>query len=65
MWVVGKIPYRRSGEEWEFIGVYDSEEKAVEACLTYEYFAAPVRINPPQREGGINWDSCQYPHRMK
>lgn len=56
-WLVGQV---RSGEfpnmVWEFQGIFDSEQKAKEACRNDQYFVAPVVLN-----GKIPDESAIFP----
>jgi len=48
VWIVGVINYDKwevTWAAWQFVGVFDSEEKAVAACKTNRYFVAPYTVN--------------------
>lgn len=61
LWVVGQIN-SDNYKEWEFQGVFDSEEKAVEACETETYFIAPAVLNETVPHEGVDWVGGYYPH---
>lgn len=42
LWIVGQI---REGAQWEFQGVFSTEERAVAACRTEDYFVARVGLD--------------------
>lgn len=44
LWVVGKIT-DIFGDAWDFIGVFDSEDKARQQCLTSKHFVGSVLLN--------------------
>ena len=44
LWICGK--YCGEPNDWEFIGVFDSEQKAVDACQDFrELWVAPATLN--------------------
>jgi hypothetical protein len=48
VWYVGQVfKYKEPPKEstWGFIGVFDSEEKAKEACKDELYFIGPIELN--------------------
>jgi hypothetical protein len=66
LWIVGKnIVESRKGIVWEFSGVFDSEEKAVNACINSKYFYGPVKLNEILPDESKAWDGCIYPCKKK
>ena len=59
-WVVGKIDSLDDFHSWEFCGLYDSEESAVQMCKTDLHFVGPVELNQ-NLESGVDWPLCYYP----
>jgi hypothetical protein len=66
LWIVGKnIDPDDLRGVWEFIGVFDSKEKAIEACIKPEYFTGPAILNdalPDERQP--EWPGAFYPRWM-
>lgn len=66
LWIVGKY---KSGEKlnvvWDFNGVFDTEEKAIEACRDSSYFVAPAILNQSLAGETMNWPNAYYPHSEK
>ena len=65
VWIVGKIN-PENNLEWEFNGVFDSEEKAVSACKDKRYFVGPATINIDiddivPGDKSIDWPNSYYP----
>ena len=46
---------------WELVGVFDSEEKAVAACLDNHCFVGPITLNEITPKERISWPGCYYP----
>ena len=62
LWVAGKVLEQNfRNTAWEFVGVYDSEEKAVDACITDYHFVAPVVLNDTAPLERLLWPGCYYP----
>lgn len=63
LWIVGIY---RINKPWEFQGVFDSEEKALEHCLTDKYFIGPTTLNMEQGgEETTEWEGSYYPSEKK
>ena len=60
LWIVGKNLLRGNGS-WEFVGVFDSEVKAVASCRTHQYFVGPVRLNEAFPDESCVWVGAYYP----
>jgi hypothetical protein len=59
LWIVGKsCGY---SDRWEFQGVFDSEEKAVAACVSDDMFVGPAKLNTPVSLETKEWPGAYYP----
>lgn len=61
IWVVGRV----HGDVWEYQGVFDSEEKAKEACKIdyyWAYFIGPTKLNEEVTHDSIEWPGAYYPY---
>ena len=59
LWIVGKM--WSIVEQWEYQGIFDNEQAAVDACKDENWFIGPVEMNtkvPVQREP---WPGAYYP----
>ena len=69
IWVVGK--WRGSGgvglsNIWDINGVFDSEEKAIEACDNRpSYFIGPLTLNQSLPDETTEWPGLYYPNGGK
>lgn len=67
LWIVGQwIEDFDDGKKvaWEFQGVFDTEEKAVTACVTRNFFVGPVELNVPFPLETLDpWPGSYYPLR--
>lgn len=64
LWVVGKVLSPRGAvvREWEFVGVFDSEERAVAVCRDEYYFVGSVELNYIAPEDITeHWPKGYYP----
>lgn len=63
LWIVGQWKEETTNERtiWEFQGVFDSEELAIAACRTDDYFIAPATLNKPLPHEFVNWVGSYYP----
>ena len=59
VWIVGKS----LGPEntWEFVGVFDSLDKALAACRYRHHFVAPALLNQAAPEEPIAWEGLRWP----
>ena len=46
---------------WEFIGIFDDEVKALEACIYKNYFIGPVTLNESFPDKTVLWPGLYYP----
>jgi hypothetical protein len=64
LWIVGKWYETSSNPEiqdWEFSGVFDDEQKAIDQCKDKSYFIGPVELNQILPEEPTIWPGCYYP----
>ena len=60
LWIVGM--QREDGNAmWEFVGVFDNEAAAENACLDYRFFMAPARLNTITPEARTEWPGLIRP----
>lgn len=59
LWICGHL----SSEEgdWEFIGVFDSEAQAIEACTDENYFIGPTELNVRHADAPQPWPGAYIP----
>jgi len=57
LWVVGRM--RNGG--WEFCGVFDDEDKALDAVNGPEYFMAPATLNSAMPDETTEWPGLRFP----
>jgi len=62
VWIVGKVT---DWPTWEFMGVFDSEEKAVAICVTSQHFVALHIVNEAGPEETHPMPGCYYPLAKK
>jgi hypothetical protein len=60
VWIVGK--YNGPDKLWEFQGVFSSEAKASAACIDWNWFYGPAKINDPLPTKAQGWPGCTYPN---
>jgi hypothetical protein len=46
---------------WHFIGVFDAEQKAVDACTTKDHFVGPAILNERLPDAPEPWPGGYYP----
>jgi hypothetical protein len=61
LWAVGKVIGVPDSQEWEFMGVFDSSDKAEAICMDRRYFVGPVELNKPFPAYPIEWPGGYYP----
>lgn len=57
-WIVGK---HCEIFGWHFQGIFDCEQKAVDACVTDQYFVGPCRMNETLPDEPTEWEGVYYP----
>lgn len=60
VWIAGKT-IDASVPAWEFTGVFDTEQKAVDMCRTEDYFVGLVEMNEILSTGYNGFPSSYYP----
>ena len=60
LWIVGQH-LGVEENDWEFGGVFDSEQKAIEACRDDNYFIGPTSLNEPHPHETAEWEGSYYP----
>ena len=58
LWIVGQKP---ADGQWQFQGVFDSEEAAMAACRNETYWIAPATLNEFVPHEPVIWDGGYYP----
>jgi len=64
VWIAGIVNEDKWDDDWpgwQFVGVFDSEEKAVAACKTNQYFVASYTVNEAAPEETRPMPGCYYP----
>lgn len=59
LWIVGK-KIDKDTWVWGFEGVFDSEQKAIDACREDDYFIAPTCLNKSHPDAKV-WEGAYYP----
>ncbi len=66
IYVVGQyIKGETSNIIWHIQGVFDTEEKALEACLNERYFIGPINMNEALPDKSVLWPGVYYPFSEK
>ena len=61
-WIMGKhIECDHCNKAWDFQGLFESEELAIEACTSEDYFIAPAILNRILPDETIVWQGAYYP----
>jgi hypothetical protein len=59
LWIAGKLI--KSGKNWEILGVFSTEQLAVDACSTDDHFVGPIKLDEKLSEDNIDWAGHYYP----
>jgi hypothetical protein len=59
LWIVGK--WHGENANWEFMGVFSTQEKAVTACLDRTYFLGSAILDEALPRELIDWKDFRYP----
>lgn len=62
LFVVGK--YKKGiypDTVWEFVGVFDNEDKALDSCINENFFIGPVNLNETLPDKTEEWPGIYYP----
>ncbi len=64
LWVVGRLTMdvEGGGCEWELLGVYGTEEKALARCTTPLDFLGPTDLDRDLPDERVEWPGAYYPH---
>ena len=62
LWICGKRLLVDDENGWELVGVFETEEKAVAACLTGMYFVGPAELNKAFPDERVPWPGAYYPN---
>jgi len=60
LWIVGRI-VGPGPNGWEFVGVFDEEQAAIEACPTPSHFLGPATLNERLPDETQPWPGSYYP----
>jgi hypothetical protein len=61
LWLVGQAFTDYHPQAWEFVGVFSTKEKAIEACESERYFYAPVEIDKGRPDEMAPLLNCFFP----
>lgn len=61
LWLVGRA-FEDVLRQWEFMGIFDSKEKAIAACTDwYDFVGGPVILNKRLPDETVEWATSFYP----
>lgn len=60
VYIVGQY---KENANWEFQGVFSTEEKAIEACVNDSYFIGPATLDRTLPEETCEWKNAYLPIR--
>jgi len=58
LWIVGKVWSHRF---WEYQGIFDDEQMAVDACEDDNWFIGPVKMNEKVPVQCMDWPGAYFP----
>ena len=58
LWICGQWV---NDKEWDFQGIFDSEQKAIDACTHDNYWIAPVKLNETYPQETVQMPGAYYP----
>jgi|SaaInl8_200m_RNA_FD_contig_21_1026747_length_281_multi_3_in_0_out_0_1 hypothetical protein len=61
LWIVGKVSNSENYKEWEFQGIFEDKQKAINTCETELYFIAPAQLNKTIPQKPQPWPGAYYP----
>lgn len=61
LWICGQRLNYDDNKEWEFVGVYETEQLAIDACSTDLFFVGPVELNVSFPDETVEWPGAYYP----
>ena len=50
---------------WDILGIFDTEDQAVDACYDISCFVGPVELNKSFPREIIEWPGCWYPFNQE
>lgn len=65
LWLVGEVlpEGHECGHSWQFIGIFDSQSKAIAACKTENYFTGSAILNEAIECEPKPWPVAFFPLR--
>jgi hypothetical protein len=57
VWLAGEY---KEEQQWEIIGIFETEYQANEACKTLNQFIGPIELNKPEYNQ-VKWEGSYYP----
>ncbi len=57
LWLVGQ----NKGNSWDFQGIFDSIQKAINACRNENYWYTEIHVNECLVDETVNFDSVIHP----
>lgn len=61
LWIVGKVPQRTQNTQWEHVGVFSTELKALAACTSEFHFIGPVKLDEAAPTERTQWPGAYFP----
>lgn len=63
LWVCGQLKgsYDERGSVWEFQGVFQNEQRAIDACKNENYFIFPVELDKEFPDKSVFLPRTYYP----
>lgn len=65
VWFVGEFisTHSEKATSWDLVGIFDSKDKALDACRTDMHFLAPAVINEDWGDEHVPFPDMEYPKR--
>jgi hypothetical protein len=60
-WICGRWPDAQGVSPWYIQGIFDTEKKAIAACIDKTYFIGSLKINTCFPRNLVQWEGCYYP----
>lgn len=63
VWICGQARLKAdyTVRTWEIVGVFSSQEKAIQACRDMDYFVGPMIMNQAMPHEPTEWEGSFYP----
>ena len=61
LWIVGLTKDDDPDRDWNFIGVFDSKDKAEAACRTANHWIGPAKMNEDTGDQTVEWEGAYWP----